>query len=621
MLGLYGSACTHNSFLYATRLHDMRPLARVNHFFWAYRRLFIPGLVYTVVSAGFSIAVPVVVRQAVDSIPRYVTLYRQYQGTEVQGQLFQDLIWALLFFGFLVAGLSLVSGLFSFLMRQTVIVASRHIEFDLRNRLYSHLQTLSRDFYNKTATGDIITRSTSDIEQVRRYIGPAVMYITRTVVIMVVAIVVMLLISPTLAFYALLPMPLLAVAVFFLSKYLHIRGEQLQRQYSTLTSQVQEALTGIRVLKAYTREEAEAKVFERESMTYKKRMLSFALIDAAYRPIFILVVGLSQILIVWVGGGLVADGVITIGNIAEYIIYVTLMTWPVATVGLVVSMVQRAVASMERISAVLDTKPSIADTVRTNGDIRVVQGTLTFENVSFRYEDSRAWALRHISFSIPAGKTLAIIGRTGAGKTTLVELITRLLDPTHGTVQLDGHDLRAVPLTVLRNAVGYVPQDVFLFSDSVGSNIAFGRMSADRADIEQAAFEAELLGNVMDFPDGFDTMAGERGVALSGGQKQRTTIARALVREPRLLILDDALSSVDTHTEHRILGHLRRRFGRQTLIIVSHRISTVQNADLILVLEQGQITERGTHKELIRREGLYANLYRWQQLEAELETL
>ena len=599
----------------------MRPLYRLNQYFFTYRRLFIPGVLYTVASAIFAIAVPVVVRQAVDSIPRFVSLFRQFQGTEAQALLYQDLFWVLLFFGIVITGLSMISGLFSFLMRQTLVVASRHIEFDLRSKLYHHLQTLSRDFYTRTTTGDIITRSTSDIEHVRRYIGPAIMYITRTIVIIIVVVTVMLIISPRLALYAMLPMPILGVAVFFMSKYVHIRSEALQRQYSSLTSRVQEALTGIRVLKAYAREKAEENAFRDESAKYKQRMLGLAKIDAGYRPVFVFIVGLSQILVVWIGGRLVVEGLVTIGNIAEYMIYVALMTWPVATVGMVVSMVQRASASMERISAVLDTEPTIKDTAKGPQVKRPVVGHIAFDRVSFRYSPEESWALQNVSFSVPAGSTVAIIGRTGSGKTTLVELIVRLLDPTTGTVRVDGTDIRNMPLDKVRGAMGYVPQDVFLFSDSVGSNIAFGRMGAAQHEIEQAAYEAEVLENILDFPDGFEATVGERGVTLSGGQKQRTTLARALIRSPKILILDDALSAVDTNTEHRILGHLRRRFGKQTLVLVSHRISTVQEADQILVLEDGLITQRGTHHELISREGLYADLYRRQQLEAELKAL
>ena len=599
----------------------MRSLARLNHYYQQYWRLFVPGLLLTMLSAAFAITVPMIVRQAVDSIATFVRLYRQFEGAAVQSALFSDLAWTFFTFGLMIIGLSLASGFCSFLMRQTVIVASRHIEFDLRNTLYDHLQKLSESFYNRTATGDVITRATSDIEQVRRYIGPAIMYVTRAMVIVVTAITVMLVISPRLTLYALLPMPLLGVAIFIVSQLVHTRSDALQSQYSRLTSRVQEALAGIRVLKAYAREESEARAFEAESSLYKTRMLSLAKAEASWRPVFVTVVGLSQILVVWVGGRLVADGVITIGNIAEYIIYVRMMTWPVAALGMVISMMQRASASIERIHGLLDTVPAIADNETTDRTLQTMRGRIAFEDVSFRYDESLPWALRHISFDLPAGDTLAIVGRTGSGKTTLVNLICRLIDPTNGRVLIDGRNLSAYPLEVLRQNVGYVPQDVFLFSETVGQNIAFGTLDAKQESIERAAHEAELLDNVLDFPDGFDTFVGERGVTLSGGQKQRTTIARALIRNPRLLIMDDALSSVDTSTESRILHHMRLRYGRQTSIMVSHRISSVQDADLILVLDDGKIIERGRHEDLVQSHGLYAQLYERQLLEAELEAM
>ena len=599
----------------------MRSLARLNHYFVRYWRLFVPGLLFTMVSAAFAIAIPVFVRQAVDSIPRFVTLYRQFEGTAAQPDLFWDFFWTLLAIGLVILGLSLASGLCAFLMRQTVIVASRHIEFDLRNELYDHLQRLSPRFYDHTKTGDVITRSTSDIEQVRRYIGPAIMYSTRAVVIVVTAIAVMFLISPTLAVWALLPMPLLGVAIFLVAQLVHRRSEALQRQYAQLTSRVQEAISGIRVIKAYARESSEAAAFEDESRTYKDRMLGLARVEAAWRPVFVVVVGLSQILVVWVGGRLVAEGLITIGNIAEYMIYVALMTWPVAALGMVISMMQRAAASIERIHAVMDTPPEVADGPETDHAVESIQGRVTFENVSVRYGDSLPWALRDISVDIEPGGTVAVVGRTGSGKTTLVDLLGRLQDPVEGRILIDGTDARSLPLELLRRSIGYVPQDVFLFSDSIESNIAFGTVGATQDDIERAVFEAEVLDSILGFPHGFDTKVGERGVALSGGQKQRTTIARALVRDPRILILDDALSSVDSRTESRVLAHLRRRYGRQTLIIVSHRIATIQDADLILVLDQGHLVESGTHDELVGGSGLYAQLYEHQRLEAELEAM
>ena len=459
------------------------------------------------------------------------------------------------------------------------------------------------------------------MEQVRRYVGPAIMYAARALTIVIAAVTVMFIISPSLTLYALIPMPFLAISVFFVARMVHSRSDALQKQYSSLTSRVQEALSGIRVLKAYTREKAEAGAFDEQSSRYRARTLSLALVDAAWRPVFLLLVGLSTIIVVWVGGRQVMAGTITIGNIVEYMIYVALMTWPVASMGYIITMVQRASASMTRLAGILDTVPEIQDDERTDVGITQIDGRITFDNVAFRYEEAGPDVLESISFDVRAGSTLAIVGRTGSGKSTLVRMIPRLLEPTAGDVRVDGQDVQAIPVDVLRRHIGYVPQEVFLFSDTVADNIAFGELGAPREDVEDAAREAELLDNIETFPKGFETFVGERGITLSGGQKQRTSIARALIRDPRILILDDALSAVDTGTERAILNHLQRHYGRRTIVIVSHRISAVQNADLILVLDDGHIVERGRHDELVHQDGLYADLYQKQLLEEELESL
>ncbi len=599
----------------------MGSLTKLNRYYVKYKHLFLPGLLAAVGSAVAAIMVPMVVRQAVDSIPRMVANYKAFEGTPVGDYLYAQFFATLLGFGAVIIGLSILSGLFSFFMRQTVVVASRHIEYDLRNRLYDHLQRLSHKFYISHATGDLITHATSDIEQVRRYIGPALMYTTRAVVIMVTALTVMFVISPVLTAYALIPMPFLALSVFFVARMVHERSDVLQKQYSDLTSRVHEALSGIRVLKAYAQEEAEQAAFEEESAEYRNRSLDLALVEAIWRPVFLVLVGVSTIIVIWQGGRLISEGTITLGNIAEYVIYIALMTWPVAALGFVISMVQRAAASMTRLQRIFDAPQEMQDGEKTDHGIQSLDGSITFEGVTFSYPNSEKPVLENISFHVPAGSSLGVVGRTGSGKTTLIEMIPRLLEADEGLVKIDGRDVAEFPITTLRGGIGYVPQEVFLFSDTIAGNIAFGRMDASVEAIETAAGESDLLDNIRDFPEQFQTFVGERGITLSGGQKQRTSIARALVREPKILVLDDALSAVDVQTEQTILGFLRRHYGRRTTIVVSHRISAVQDADQIIVLDEGRVAEIGDHDSLIAAGRLYANLYRKQLLEEELQNM
>ena len=596
----------------------MSPLRRLNPYIWRQKWRIVPGLGFALVSALFALVVPVVIREAVDAIPRMVALHGLYAGTPVQEVLYADFRRALVLAGLVVVGLSLTSGVFIFAMRQTVVVASRHIEYDLRNRLYSHLQTLSGDFYSRFPTGDVMTRATSDIEKVRRYVGPALMYIARAIAAIVTALAVMLAISSTLTLWALLPMPILAVSVFFVSRLVHSRTDRQQKAYSGLTSRVQEALSGIRVVKAYTREDAWTSRVRDASGDYLGRALALARVDAAFRPVLLVLIGASTLLVVGVGGRLVIAGSLTVGNIAEFIIYVTILTWPVASFGYVVSMVQQASASAARLFEILDWEADVTDP-ETPAAVDEIEGRITFDHVGFRFSDDGPQVLDDVTVDVPAGTTLGVVGRTGAGKSTLVELIPRLMDPTEGRVLVDGHDVRSLPLATLRSAIGYVPQEVFLFSDTIGHNIAFGAMDAAPEAILGAAEEADLQEQVDGFPEGFETRVGERGITLSGGQKQRTAIARALLRRAPILLFDDALSAVDTRTEATILANLRRHFGKRTVVVVSHRISAVQDADQIVVLEDGRVAEKGTHEELASGGGLYASLYRKQQLEAELE--
>ena len=593
------------------------PLRRLDADLWRYRWTLGPGLLCALASALFTLFIPGLVREAIDAIPRMVAVQGYAGGTAAGDLLYDQFRWSLVLLGVMILALALLSGLFMFLMRRLVVVASRHIEFDLRGRIYAHLQRLSGAFYHRFATGDVMTRATSDVEKVRRYVGPALMYIARAVAAIVAALTFMVAISPTLTFWAVLPMPVLAVAVFFVSRLVHVRTDRQQSAYSGLTSRVQEALSGIRVVKAYAQEETWGRRIDDASEDYQDKALALARVDAAFRPVLMVLIGTSTVLVVGVGGRLVIEGQLSLGNIAEFIIYVANLTWPVASFGYVVSMVQQASASMSRINEILDTEPAVADGPQT-GEARPVEGALAFDDVTFRYTPDGPAVLDGVSFEVPAGTSLGIVGRTGSGKSTLVELVPRLMDPTAGAVRVDGRDVREIPLQTLRGAIGYVPQEVFLFSDTVGNNIAFGVPEAEAEEVRRAAQEADLLSNVEDFPLGFDTLVGERGITLSGGQKQRAAIARALIRKPPILLFDDALSAVDTRTEATILENLRAQFGQRTVVVVSHRVSAVQDADQILVLDDGRVSERGTHAELVAAGGAYAAMVRKQQLEAEL---
>ena len=594
------------------------PLRRLDADLWRYRWTLGPGLLCALASALFTLFIPGLVREAIDAIPRMVAVQGYAGGTAAGDLLYDQFRWSLVLLGVMILALALLSGLFMFLMRRLVVVASRHIEFDLRGRIYAHLQRLSGAFYHRFATGDVMTRATSDVEKVRRYVGPALMYIARAVAAIVAALTFMVAISPTLTFWAVLPMPVLAVAVFFVSRLVHVRTDRQQSAYSGLTSRVQEALSGIRVVKAYAQEETWGRRIDDASEDYQDKALALARVDAAFRPVLMVLIGTSTVLVVGVGGRLVIEGQLSLGNIAEFIIYVANLTWPVASFGYVVSMVQQASASMSRINEILDTEPAVADGPQT-GEARPVEGALAFDDVTFRYTPDGPAVLDGVSFEVPAGTSLGIVGRTGSGKSTLVELVPRLMDPTAGAVRVDGRDVREIPLQTLRGAIGYVPQEVFLFSDTVGNNIAFGVPEAEAEEVRRAAQEADLLSNVEDFPLGFDTLVGERGITLSGGQKQRAAIARALIRKPPILLFDDALSAVDTRTEATILENLRAQFGQRTVVVVSHRVSAVQDADQIVVLDAGRVAERGSHDELVAAGGAYATLVRKQQLEAELE--
>ena len=630
----------------------MGALAALNPYLWKYRgRLFL-GFVFVFLTNAFAVFAPVVIGEGVNALQEAYTrfLLPLSEGTPAS-EVFRDATLSLPptlsrlaeWLSFdpsgvsaptsreeviravgLIAGLQallyllayLLKGVFSFMTRQTIIVMSRLIEYDLKAAIYDHYQCLPLSFYKVNATGDLMNRISEDVSKVRMYLGPAVMYGLTLVTMMALTVGVMVRIDATLTLWSLAPLPFMSVSVYFVSARIHQKSDAVQAQQSLLSAMVQQAYAGIRVLVAHRREARAEERFANEADLYKTRTLDLVKVDALFMPIIVMLVGLSTILTIYVGGLRVLAGDLELGHIFQFVFYVNLLTWPFASIGWVTSLVQKASASQARINAFLEVEPDIASPEHPvdTGDIR---GHIEFKGVGLTYPDSGIVALDGVDFTLEPGQTLAVIGRTGSGKSTLAQLVARLYDPTAGHVLVDGIDLRERDLHGLRGAIGYVPQDVFLFSDTIRANIGFGVDGAEEGDIQQAARDADVHDNITGFPEGYDTLLGERGVNLSGGQKQRVSIARAILKRPRILIFDDCLSAVDTETEATILGNLRRIMKGRTSILISHRVSTVRSADLILVLDEGQVVERGRHDDLVERDGLYAELHRKQLRSSE----
>ena len=586
----------------------MRSLLRLRPYLARYKKTLFFGILTVVGSNLFTVVQPLFLGHAIDDLKASVDAHALAAGDILR--------WALLIVGF-----SLIAGFFTFLTRQTIIVVSRHIEFDLRNDLLAHLQKLSYSYFQNTPTGDLMAHATNDISAVRNVLGPGIMYPTDTLMTFTMVLVLMLVKDWQLTLLALIPLPLVSFIVYRLGRTIHLRSMERQAQFSVLTTKAQENLSGIRVIKSYVREPYEINEFGKLSWDYLKKNLVLARLQSILWPLMFTLIGLSIVVTLYVGGLQVMGGRLSIGSLSAFLAYLVMLIWPVIAFGWVINLLQQGAASMARLSKIFNTEPEMRDTELTDTSVRDIQGTVEFRDVTFTHKNSSQPTLGNINLKIEQGMTVAVVGYTGTGKTTLVNLIPRLYDVTGGQLLIDGRDVRTIPLQVLRSHIGYVPQETFLFSDTLTENIRYGTDDGTLEHVRDAAEISQIAQDVLEFPKQYETMIGERGITLSGGQKQRTSIARALIRQPRILILDDCLSAVDTYTEEEILRRLRAYMKGRTSIIISHRISTVKEADLIIVIEKGRIVERGTHDELVAAGGIYADLNEKQLLERELEEL
>ena len=596
----------------------MKHLRFLNKYFYKYKWWIVPGVFFVIISNIFGVIPAQVIGHAFNLITENIQIYNLFNGFGRQEIIYDIFSYSLFYFGAIVLILYLVRGLFLFFMRQTLILMSRHIEFDMKNEIYAHYQELSLGFYRRNNTGDLMNRATEDVNRVRMYVGPAIMYAINTAVLFLLIVSSMYNVNAKLATYSLLPLPVLVIIIYFVNTQINHKSEQIQEQLSKLSSFVQERFSGIRVIKSYVREDYTRKIFAEESQEYKNNAMSLVRVQALFYPTMLLLVGLSTILTIYIGGEQVLNGSITAGNIAEFIVYVNQLTFPVTMLGWVTTLIQRASASQKRINEFLELK---ADIISGNTSVEDLKGNISFNNVSFTYDDTGIQALKDVSFDIKAGQFVAIIGRTGSGKSTMANLIMRMYDTHEGVILIDGKPLPEIDLNSFRSKVGFVPQEVFLFSDTIKNNIAFGLDTVTDEEINSAAKNAAVYKNIIDFELKFETMLGERGLTLSGGQKQRVSIARALIKEPKILIFDDCLSAVDTRTEEEILNNLGSVMKGKTSILIAHRISTIKKADKILVLDDGRIAEQGTHDQLMSIHGIYEEMYNNQLLEEENKSL